>query len=83
LLLALVSSVVLGFESHRNSWAYFAFQDFYVFSNGDSSATREGVWLLLVSPFGRWVFNCSHREFTVVRPHWSLQRTHHSCFFVA
>jgi hypothetical protein len=52
LLLTLVNTVVLSFESCRDTWSSsLFFLDMYVFRRGDSSSTRGGVWLLLVTPF--------------------------------
>jgi hypothetical protein len=46
LLLALISTVILGFESCWDPWPYFSFQDLCVLWNVAPSSTRWGVWLL-------------------------------------
>jgi hypothetical protein len=56
LLLVFASTVILGFESRRDSWPYFSFQDFYVLWNGASSSTTSEAWLLLVTPLLLGVF---------------------------
>jgi hypothetical protein len=71
LLMALASTVNLGFRSRRESWSYFySFQDIYVFWNGASSLTSGGVWLLLLTPPSTgdeswWnVTQCNWKKFT-------------------
>jgi hypothetical protein len=51
LLLALASTVSLGFGSRRDPWPYFcSFQSFCEISNGASSSRRGEIWPLLVTP---------------------------------
>jgi hypothetical protein len=82
LLLALVSTVVLGFGPSRDPWPYFCSFQTFMFWNGAFFSKRGGVWLLLLTSIYRGVTVGARSRFTAHQLSWGQTLEVHDYRFI-